>query len=145
MKSVSLIIGAGVLILLFGAILAGINDFRTDNVEEPHNVTTAANVTTVAIVLSQELFGDNTISATVSSNLTDDAPVPSSYASTTQTLTISGLQAGSYRRLTIDYEVDGLWDYPGAGLVARMWPVMLGIGVIGIIVGAVVAATKRGE
>lgn len=144
MKALALIIGAAVVILLLGAVISAINDFQTTDVQEPYNITTGGGITTADIILSQELFGDNTISATVTSNFTADAPVPSTYDSSTQTLTITGLVESESRRLTIDYKTDGLWNFPGAGVATRMWPIMLVLGVIGLIAGAVIVATRHG-
>lgn len=145
MKAVSLILGATIIILLMGAIIGAINDFRMADFSEDHIVTTAANVTTATVTLSQDLFGDNTVNALVSSNVTADAPIANAYTAATNALAIIGLDDGVTHRLTIDYKIDGLWDYPGAGLAAKMWPLFLVLGVIGIIVGAVYTATKRGE
>jgi len=144
MKSLALMLGAAVVILLLGAVIFAVNDFQTTDVQEPYNITTGANVTTTDIILTQELFGDNTISAEVTSNLTSDAPIPSEYDSTTQTLTVAGLVESESRRLTIDYKTDGLWNFPGAGIATRMWPVLLVLGVIGLIIGAIVAAVRHG-
>ena len=144
-KSVSLIIGAAIVILLLGGVLSAINEFRSTDVQESYDVTTAANVTSTAVAIVHELFGDNTISAEVSSNLTADAPIPYSYVANTQVLTITGLEADNTRRLTLDYLTDGLWDYPGASIAASMWPIMLVLGVIGLIVAAVISASRHGE
>ena len=145
MKSLSLIIGAVIVILLLSGVLSALNAFRSTDIEASYDVTTAANVTTSSITLAHELFGDNTVSAEVTSNITTDAPIPYSYTASTKALLVTGLEASNTRRITIDYLTDGLWDYPGASLTARMWPVMIGLGIIGLIIAAVVAATRRGE
>jgi len=144
MKSATMIIGAIIIILLMGATLAAINSFRMAEYEEPHNVITAS-ANTADIVLSQAVFNDATYNIVVASNLTADAPVPSSYASATKTLTVSGLQEDATRRLTVTYKYDGLEDYYAAGLAARIWPILLGLGVIGLITGAVYNAMKHGD
>lgn len=145
MKSLSLIIGASIVILLFSGVLAAINEFRSTDIQACYDVTTGANETSTSISLVHELFGDNTISAVVTSNITDDAPIPYSYTSNTKALNITGLEESEARRLTIDYLTDGLWDYPGASLVARMWPILLGLGEFGLIIAAVYAALRRDE
>ena len=144
MKSATMIIGAIIIILLLAATLTAINSFRMADYEEPHNVTTTGN-TTADIVLSQSLFNSETYNVAVSSNLTDDAPVPSSYVSATKTLTVSGLKTNDSRRLTITYKIDSLDDYYAVGIAARVWPILLGLGVIGLIVGAVYNAMKHGD
>lgn len=143
MKALALIIGAVCVILLLSGALAAIHDFRSTSIEEQYDITTGAGVTSSNVTLVHELFGDNTISATVTSDLNLDAPIAYSYTSSTQVLLVTGLDESQTRRLTIDYRTDGLWDYPGAGLTARMWPLLLGLGVIGLIVAAVIVAVKR--
>ena len=145
MKSLSLIIGAVIVILLLSGVLSAVNSFRSTEIEAAYDVTTDASTNTTSIILAHELFGDNTVSAVVASNITVDAPIPFSYTSSTKTLLVTGLEVSETRRLTIDYLTDGLWDYPGASLTARMWPLMIGLGIIGLVVAAVIAATRRGE
>ena len=145
MKSVGTLIGACLIILLLGAVLAGITSFRSAEYEEPHNVTTAGGVTTANITITQDLFNDDTAFATIASNDTDDAAVPSSYTTSTNTLSISGLAASTTRQLTVTYRYGQLGDYWGADLGARVWPLMIVLGVIGVIVGAVVSAYKSRE
>ncbi len=143
MKSLSLIIGAVCVILLLSGALAAINDFRATEVVEQYDVTTGAGVLSENITLVHELFGDNTLSASIASDSTNDTPIAYSYTSATQVLLVTGLDAGQSRRLTITYDTDGLWDYPGASLTARMWPLMIGLGIIGLVAAAVIVAVRR--
>ena len=145
MKPVTLLLGAVVIILMMAAVLTAVNDFRMTEYEESHVATTGGAETTYDVTLSQELFSDETYNAVVTSNVTADAPIPSSYASATQILTVTGLEASETRLLTITYQIDSLEDYFGASLGARVWPLMLVLGVIGVIVGAVYNATRHGE
>lgn len=142
MKPIMYILGAVVIILMAPAVILSITDFRATDYEEPHNVTTNATATTSDITLTQELFDDLTYNATVTSNNTADAPVPSSYATSTRVLTVSGLNADDSRRLTVSYKVSSLSPYWGADLGGRTWPLFLVLGVIGVIAGAIYAATK---
>lgn len=145
MKSVLLIIGAVIIIILLPATLTSINNFRSADYEEPHDVTTTNPDTTADITLSQTLFNGKTYNVVVTSNITADAPIPSAYVSATKVLTVSGLETDATRRLTVAYKIDGLEDYVGASLGAQVWPLMLALGVIGIIVGAVYTATRHGD
>lgn len=145
MKSVSLIIGAICVILLLSGAISAINSFRATDITEEYDITTAAGVVTANITLVHELFGDNTISAEVTSNNSLDAPIAFSYTSSTQVLQVTGLEVSQTRRLTIVYGTDALWDYPGASIAARVWPLFLVIGVIGLVVAAVYNATRHGE
>jgi hypothetical protein len=145
MKAVGTIIGACLIILLLGAVLSGITSFRSAEYEEPHNVTTAGGVTSANITLTQDLFNDDTAFATISSNDTDDAAVPSSYTAGTNTLLISGLAASTTRQLTVTYRYGQLGDYWGADLGARAWPLILVLGVFGVVAGAVVSTYSKRE
>jgi len=145
MKPVSLLLGAVVIILMMAAVLTAVNDFRMTEYEEGHAAATGGAETTHDITLSQDLFSNATYNAVVTSNLTTDAPIPDSYASATNVLTVTGLTANTSRLLTITYQIDALEDYFGAGLGARAWPLLLVLGVIGIIAGAVYSAAKKGD
>lgn len=145
MRSVTMIIGACVIILLLGAVLAGITVFRSGEYVEPHNVTTGAGVTTAQFVIVEELLDDNMIHVTISSNLTGDAAVPTSYVSANKTLTVGGLLESQTRQLGVTYRYNQLSEYWAIDLVSKAWPVMLGLGVIGIIVGSVISANRGGD
>lgn len=144
MKAVGMILGASLIIFLMPAILLSIVSFRSMDYTEDHIVTTTSPATSTELTLSQPLFGDNTVNVAISSNITSDAPIASTYASATKKLTVIGLETDTIRRLTLKYKVSQLADYWGADIAARSWPLFIIIGVIGIFVGAVVVASKRG-
>jgi len=145
LKSVLLVIGACIIILLFSPILDAVNLFRMDDYAATYDVTTAANVTTAPVTLTEALFDDATAYVTVTSNLTADTALPASYVSSTKALTVSGLEASSTRRLSLSYKIDRLANYTGAGLGAKVLPLMLVLGVIGIVVAAAINANRRGD
>lgn len=145
MKSALLVIAACLIILLLPATVAAINDFRMTDYEAGYMVTTGGGETSADVELSQELFNDDTSLVSVSSNSTNDAPIPSTYVDATDTLTIIGLNQSTTRLLTLTYSINALEDYVGAGIASRVWPIFLVLGVIGLIVGAVYNATKHGE
>lgn len=145
MKAMSLIIGAMVVMLLFGAVLGAVNATRMVDFQEQHDITTAAAETTADVVLSQDLYGDKTSNVNVTSDLSTDAPIAFTYVSDTQTLTINGLDDDATRRLTLTYKIDNLDDFLGLGIAIKVWPTFLILGVIGIIVAAVYTGTRRGE
>lgn len=142
MKSVMMILGAILVVILLGAALDAINDFRGGSYTDTFNVSTGSNETSSDCTLSQDLLDDKTAYAAISSNCTDDAPVPSSYNSATGALTVGGLQASTQRMLTVVYSYPQLSSYWAADTAARTWPMFLVLGVIGVIGGAVYIATK---
>lgn len=146
MKSVTVLIGAVIVILLMAAVMVSVTDFRTDSFQDTFDVTTGGGETTAPVVLSQDLFNDATYNVSaISSNLTADTPAAASYVTATNTLTVSGLDADLTRRLTVTYRIDGLEDYIGAGVAAGLWPLLIILGVIAIVAGAMYNAFKSGD
>ena len=136
MRTTMMLAGAIILVLLLAAFIVGLDDARMDEFEELHNVTTGAGANTSVITLTQELFNDETRHVSISSNLTSDAPVPSNYATATQKLTVGGLTTDSSRQLTVTYQTDGLGEYYGIGTALKVFPMLLGLGIIGLIAAA---------
>jgi hypothetical protein len=85
-------------------IMKGITNLRTDTVTVVSSITTAEG-TTGDITLSRELFDDNltNIQSVTSSPAYSDVPIASNYDSNTGDLTISGLEAGETRNVTVIY------------------------------------------
>ena len=142
MKSVVLLIGACIVILLLGAVMTGVNDFRMEDQVATYDVTTGGGVTTADVTLTEALFGGETYNAAVSSNITGDTPLASAYVAGTKALTVSGLDASSTRRLTVTYKIDAQDAYPGAGLGASVIPVMIILGCIGLVAAAAYSAIR---
>ena len=137
MRTVMMLAGAMILTVLLVAFITGIDDARMVEFEELHNATTGAGANTTVVTLTQELFNDETRHVTISSNLTSDAPVPSSYATATQKLTVGGLAASETRQLTVGYKIDRLGEYYAMGVALKVFPMLLGLGIIGLIAAAI--------
>lgn len=142
MKAISVILGICLIVLMFGAILLSLDTFRLTAYEEDHIVTTSGS-TQATMVLSQDLYDGDTAGVTVTSNVTNDAPIPSTYATSTNTLTVTGLEDGQSHRLTVSYNIDALGDYWGAQTASRTIPLIIIIGCIAAI-GAAIYATTQG-
>ena len=145
MKAASNLIAAGIIILLLPAILLGLDQFRLADQVDPFAVDTGVGETSAIVTLSQDLYGDETRNASITSNVTADAPIASSYASATNSLNVTGLQASTSHYLTITYSIDRLGDYLGAGAGAKVVPVLLILGILCIVGGAGYQAFRRGE
>jgi len=145
MKSLMLLIGACIIILLLAAVVTGINDFRSTEYTEAHGlVTTAAGKTTANVTLTQDLFEDRTSEVvSVTSNITSDVPLVTTYTAATNYLHVSGLTADVSRTLTVVYKIGNLTDYYGVDLAARTVLTFMILGVIGLVAAAVYQATKR--
>jgi len=144
-KAASNLIAAGILILLLPAMLLGVDQFRLADQVDPFAVDTGGGETSVDVTLSQELYGDETRNASITSNVTADAPIASSYVSATRVLTVTGLQASTAHYLTVTYKIDRLDDYWGAGAGAKVIPVLLILGILCIVGGAGYQAFSRGD
>jgi len=147
MKSLMLLLGACVIILLLAAVVVGVQDFRSEDYTEAHGVvTTAAGVTSANITLTQDLFMDRTSEVqSVTSNLTSDVPLSASYTSATNRLLVSGLVASETRTITVVYKIGRLDDYYAVEMASRTLLTFLILGVIGLAAGAVYQATRRGD
>lgn len=146
MKSPLLLVSAVLVIFLLPATLLSINEFRSvDYGPEPHIIDTAVGVTEADIILSQDLLSGRTANVTLASNNTDDAPIPSIYVAATHTLTIIGLNPDDTRTMQVTYKIGALGDYWGADVGTRVWPMLIIVGIFGLMAGAVYNATRRGE
>jgi len=98
--------------LLLGAFQASINDgikgWRTEDTTEAYSpVTTGVGVTTANVTLTSELYQDKASEViAVSSNVTGETPVATSYVTTGNKLLISALDADTTRTLTVNYYAD---------------------------------------
>lgn len=145
MKSLMLLIGACVIVLLLSAVVTGVQDFRSTSYTEAHGaqVTNAA-TTSANITLTQDLFMDRTSEVTsVSSGLGTDVPLVYSYTAASNILVVSGLTADATRTLTVVYKIGNLTDYWGVDLASRTILTFLVLGIIGLVAGAVYHASKR--
>ena len=143
----------GPLIALFGVILLfnffptvtdSTHDLQVDvDVQVEAAVTTGVSEFSADVVLDEELWKSRTTSVTsITSDNGSDDPVADSYVEATQTLTVSGLVESDTRELTITYEYDALTDYTMMGMLVSWAPVLLLLGIFGLIGGALWAAVS---
>ena len=147
----------GPLIALFGVILLfnffptvtdSTHDLQVDvDVQVEAAVTTGVSEFSADVVLDEELWKSRTTSVTsITSDNGSDDPVADSYVEATQTLTVSGLAESDTRELTITYEYDALTDYTMMGMLVSWAPVLLLLGIFGLIAGALwTAVSFRGS
>lgn len=142
MKPAMLVLSAIVLIFFLAASLTAINDFRTEDRTEYHDTTTAAGTTSANVTLAQDLYDDATRHVTsITSNETADAPIAFTYTAATNVLLVTGLDDSNTSRLTVVYEIDALEGYYAATQGTSALPVLLLLGIIGIVAGGIYAAT----
>lgn len=83
-------------------------DFQTDLREDTFTVNTAVGVTSANVTLVEEVYDDDVTTISVSSDLSTDEPLYSSYNTTTRQTLFTGLTANTTRTLTVGYDVDAL-------------------------------------
>lgn len=145
MKAAGLLIAAVIIVLSLPAMLTSLDDFRLDEQVDTYVVTTDNSTTTYSATLSQDLYNDDEVNASVSSNYTSDAPIASSYTAASNALLITGLAISQTHYLTVTYNIEGLTDYYGAFTATRMIPLLFVLGIMAIVVGSAVNAWRRYE
>lgn len=145
MKVVLTIIGVVIVLLLFGTMMVGIKDAKTDLRTDSFAVTTGALETEADVVLVADLY-DNSIlevTAITSDELTDN-PLPDSYVSNTKALTVRGLAADDSRTLAVTYRYDALTgDSAPTGSFLGFLPIFVIIVCVLLLVGGMIAAFSK--
>lgn len=142
MKAAIQVIAALIIILMLGAVVTALDSFRLDEQVDPFTVTSGN--TSAQLTLSQSLYNADTANViSITSNTTTDAALPSTYVSATKVLTITGLDSTASHYLYVTYYRDGLEEYFGAQTASRTVPVLLILGVISIVGGAVYLAWSK--
>lgn len=103
-----LVLGILAIFLLLGAfaspILDGIKDWRTNDTTESFSVTTGAGETTSNMTLGYDLYQAATAEiVSITSNITGETPVASSYTEATKYLVLAGLNPSAVHTITISY------------------------------------------
>lgn len=143
MKESARLIAVVIIIMLLPAMLLSLDAFRLDDQVDPFVVSSGA--ASANVTLSQDLYGDETRNVSISSNVTTDAPIASTYTTATNVLFITGLDSTETHYLTVTYKIEGLSDYWAAGSGSRVIPTLLILGIIVVIAGVGVTSFRRGE
>ena len=144
MKTAFVIIGAIVVLLLFGTMLGGINDAQTDSRTDNFIVATAPADTDADVVLVGSLYGASVLNVTsITSTDGTDVPLVGTYTALTRTLGIEGLNDDSSRTLTVTYKIDGLTGYTGVGSFFGFIPLLIVVAVVVMLVAGGMAAFRR--
>lgn len=142
MKAAFTIVGVIIVLVLFGTMMSGIRSAQTDErIDAFAGVTTGGGIVETDVVLVTDIYDNNILNVVgIISDNPLDAPLPDSYAPLTDTLTIRGLAASDTRDLEVTYQYDVLTgDSAPAGIFLGMTPIFIGIAIIVIIIGSMVA------
>ena len=119
--SVFIIIAVMIAIMMMPMLLSSLDDVQTDTATETEYSTTGVGETTEDVAFADPLYEDDTANvSSITSDNGSDTPAANSYASTTDTLTVSGLAASGTRNLTIIYTSDALSEYTGLSDMVKM-------------------------
>ena len=108
-----LVVLTAVLLFMLPLTLA-VYGFKTDVETDYYTYSTGVGVTTGSVVLQKAIYDNDTDTLTITSDDADDAPLYSSYNTTSRSLAFSGLSGNTTRTLTVMYDIDALGA--GAGL-----------------------------
>jgi hypothetical protein len=134
MKVVSILIGAGICLLMLGGLMSAIKAARGSNFTEPHIIATGGGITQENITLAATVMDGMNTNVIVTSTNPLDAPIPFALNAITKQLTVTGLNASDTRTLTITYPVSDLDGFTDE--VVRFIPAFWIIGVLCCIGGA---------
>ncbi len=138
MKHALVLIGLVVVLLMFGSMVSGVKDSRSDSVNNSFIVSTvSANTANVTLTQAMWTGGTSDVVSITSTNVSD-APLASAYTSATRQLTVAGLEAqNATRTLTVNYLVDALSDHTGTDSILKFTPLLFAVGVVAILIGLI--------
>ncbi len=123
-----------------GPIIDGIKGWRTNDTTQSEAITTAAAQTAANVTLDYELYQAATAEVeSITSNVTGDAPVASSYIEATQVLLVAGLEPSTTHTITIDYAAET------DDTVLRIVGPFLGVLIFGALIWATVGGMFKGS
>jgi hypothetical protein len=144
-KSMSVVLGivaVAICFIVFPILLTSAHDVQTDQAVR----TTTGVVTTTGsdatITLATALFKTRAADVIgVSSSESGDTPTLSAVVNGTQVV-IGGLATSATRTLNVTYEYDALTDYTGLSSIVSVSPLIIFIGVLGVVVASAWFAWK---
>lgn len=90
-----------------GDILDGIKGWRTEDTTESFAITTGAGETTENVTLASDLFQDDVGEViAITSNITGESPVATTYTASTNVLLISALNPSANHTIAVNYYAD---------------------------------------
>lgn len=145
-KTMSVVMGVvsiAIVFIVFPILLEGAHTIQTDQVVETRTdvITTAG--TTATVTLSQALFKTRAADVVSISSSEIETPTVTTVSNAT-VIVVGGLNTSATRELSIAYEVDALTDYTGLSAIVGVSPMLVFIGVLGIVVAGAWFAWKSG-
>ena len=139
------IVAIAIAFIVFPILLTSTHSIQTDQVTKNAAGVTTTSGTTATITLASALFKTRAADVvSISSDNAGDTPTVSTVSNST-VIVIGGLETSTSRALAIVYDVDALTDYTGLSAIVGVSPMLIFIGILGIVVaGAWFAWSKKG-
>jgi len=103
-------------------VTEAVYDFRTELRTDTFSTTTSVGVTSANETLLDNLYDGDTGSVDIDSDEATDAPLPTSYNTTSRVLNITGLTTNTTRTLDVSYDVDALEGFASINLLMDRIP-----------------------
>lgn len=138
------VVAIAIVFIVFPIILNGVDEIQTDVAIQTAAGVETTSGTTATLTLSTALFATRAadISA-ISSDESGDTPTVSTVSNGT-VVVIGGLATSATRDLGVTYYVDALTDYTGLSSIVGVSPMLIFIGILGIVIGGAFYAWKHG-
>ena len=115
-------------ILIILPITSGVYDFKTDLREDNFTITTATGTTNSTVQLFKAVYDDDDSTIEILSHDVDDAPLLSSYNTTSRALVVIGLAENTTRQIDVTYDIDAIENSASLstflGYLAWIWIIM---------------------
>jgi hypothetical protein len=138
MRIIAAVLAVVVALVTIPIVTSVVHDARAASVSEQFAVTTGTGQTSATVTISQPHIHADTTHLSAASDNQNDSPSVTAYDPSTRRVTVGGLAPSATRTLTIRYEADALADFPGAGALLEMTPLLWVAGAIVLAVAMLV-------
>lgn len=132
------LIMVAVLMIVFPIVMSATHDLQT---EEQTDAGLACAATPMDVVLTEDLWNDDTDSVISGVDNEGNVLTATTYVAATNTLTVTGWVTPA-TTCTIVYEIDALTSYTGMGPLVAMTPLLIWIGVLAVVLGGIWFSVK---
>jgi hypothetical protein len=142
MRLIAAVLAVVVALVTIPIVTSVVHNAQAAPAAEEFAVTTGTGQTSAAVTLSRPHIHADTTHMSATSNNQDDSPSVTAYNPSTRQVTVVGLAPSATRTLTVYYETDALADFPGAGALLEMAPLLWVAGAIALAVAMLVMGRR---
>lgn len=136
-KSMAVVLGivaVAISFIVFPILLTSAHEIQTDEVIKSTTGVITTSGTSATMTLATALYKTRAADVIgVSSSEASDTPTLSTVVDGTQVV-IGGLATSATRTIAVTYNVDALTDYTGLGAIVGVSPMLIFIGILGVVV-----------